>query len=86
MLGSLSAKKKLPEKALGHTQTALILAPEDPDVLENAAATYELVGDRAHAIQYAQKALQKGFALDRMKNDPDMQGVLADPNFRANGK
>ncbi|MGB8325347.1 MAG: protein kinase [Candidatus Acidiferrum sp.] len=86
LLGSLSAKKKMPEKALGHTQTALILAPEDPDVLENAAATYELVGDRAHAIDYAQKALQKGFALDRMKNDPDMQGVLADPNFRANGK
>jgi serine/threonine-protein kinase len=86
VLAVLAAKKKLPDKAMGSLQTALILSPDDPDVLENAAVTYELLGDRPRAVEYAKKSLQKGYVLDRMKNDPDMQGVLADPNFRANGK
>lgn len=85
-LASLCAEKKLSEKALGHLQTSLILAPDDPDVLEDAAVTYELLGDRPHALEFAAKALQKGYAMDRMKNDPDMRGVLSDPNFRAAGK
>lgn len=85
-LASLCAEKKLREKALGHLQTSLILAPDDPDVLEDAAVTYEFLGDRPHALEFAAKALQKGYALERMKNDPDMRGVLSDPNFRAAGK
>jgi tetratricopeptide (TPR) repeat protein len=86
MLASMSAEKKLREKALGHLQTSLILSPEDPDILEDAAGTYEHLGDRARAIEFAEKALQKGFALERMKNDPDLRGVLSDPNFRTAGK
>ena len=86
ILASLCAGKKLREKALGHLQTSLILSPDDPDVLEDAAVTYELLGDRPHALEFAEKALQKGYALERIKNDPDMRGVLSDPNFRATGK
>ena len=67
-------------------QTALILAPDDPDVLESAAATYEVLGDRTRALEFAQKALRKGFSLDRMKSDVDIQGVLNDPKFRPNQK
>jgi serine/threonine protein kinase/tetratricopeptide (TPR) repeat protein len=86
VIASLCAEKNLREKALGHLQTSLILSPEDPDVLEDAAGTYEHLGDRAHAIEYAEKALQKGYAQERMKNDPDLRGVLSDPNFRATGR
>lgn len=86
ILASLCAEKKLQEEALGHLQTSLILSPEDPDILEDAAGTYEHLGDRARAIEYAEKALQKGYALERMKNDPDLRGVLSDRNFRPTGK
>jgi serine/threonine-protein kinase len=85
-LASLSAKKHLADKALGDMETALILAPDDPDVLENAASTYELLGDRTKALEFAQKALRKGISLDRMKIDADIQGVLNDPKFHPNPK
>jgi Tfp pilus assembly protein PilF len=81
VLAYLSAMKKLPEKARSNLQTSLILAPDDPDILEDASNTYEVLLDRPRAIQYAEKALQKGYALDRMQNDPVMQGVVSDPRF-----
>jgi eukaryotic-like serine/threonine-protein kinase len=86
VLASLYAKKQMPEKARSYLQTALALSPDDPDVLEYAAATSELLGERARAVEYGNRALQKGYALGRLKNDPDLQGILSDPNFRANGK
>ena len=81
VLAYLSAKKKLPEKAQSNLQTSLILAPDDPDILEDAACTYELLLDRPRAIEEAEKALQKGYALERMKNDPVLRGVVSDPTF-----
>ena len=86
VLAYLSAMKKLPEKAQSHLQTSLILAPDDPDILEDAANTYELLLDRARAIEYAKKALQKGYALERMENDPVLQGVVSDSKFRSTSK
>jgi eukaryotic-like serine/threonine-protein kinase len=86
VLSSLAAKKKLTDMALVNLQTALILAPDDSDILENGAATYELLGDRKHAIELAEKAVQKGYTLDRMRSDADMQGILNDPNFRPTPK
>jgi serine/threonine protein kinase/tetratricopeptide (TPR) repeat protein len=86
VLAYLSAMKKLPEKAQSHLQTSLILAPDDPDILEDAANTYELLLDRARAIEYAEKALQKGYALERMENDPVLQSVVSDPKFRSTSK
>ena len=86
VLAYLCAMKKLPEKAQSHLQTSLILAPDDPDILEDAANTYELLLDRARAIEYAEKALQKGYALERMENDPVLQGVVSDPKFRSTSK
>jgi len=83
VLAYLSAKKELTGKARSHLQTSLILAPDDSDILEDAACTYELMLDRPRAIEYAEKALQKGYALERMKNDPVLQGVVSDPQFRS---
>ncbi len=83
VLAYLCAKKKLPEKARSHLQTSLILSPDDPDILEDAACTQELLLDRPRAIEYAEKALQKGYALERMQNDPVLQGVVSDPQFHS---
>ncbi|MGB8014010.1 MAG: protein kinase [Terriglobales bacterium] len=85
-LGLLYAKKKLREKAVPRIQSALALSPDDPNVLENAGEAYEDLGDRAQALQYIEKSLQKGFALADLKNAPDLQGLIADPSFRPSGK
>ena len=83
VLASLYAEKQMPEKARSRLQTALALSPDDPDVLEYAADGYELLGERSQALNYASSALKKGYPLDKIKNDPDLQALIADPNFHA---
>jgi eukaryotic-like serine/threonine-protein kinase len=76
------AQKGLREKALTRVQAALARAPENPNVLELVGETYENLGDRPHALEYIEKAVQKGYSLDDLKSSPDLQGILSDPNFR----
>ena len=85
-LGLLYAHKKLREKALSQIRTALALAPEDPDVLQNVGETYEILGDRKQAIEYIEKSLQKGYSLEAVKYDPYLKNLLSDPNFRPSSK
>ena len=85
-LALLYAKKKVREKAQSHIQSALALSPEDASVLENVGEAYEVLGERAHAIQYVERSLQKGYDPAALRNTPDLQGLLSDPNFKPNGK
>jgi serine/threonine protein kinase/tetratricopeptide (TPR) repeat protein len=85
-LGLLYAKKKLHEKAISRIQSALALSPDDPSVLENVGQAYEILGDRAQALQYIEKSLQKGYDLTDLKHTPDLQGLISDPSFRPSGK
>jgi serine/threonine-protein kinase len=85
-LALLYAKKKLREKAFSRIQSALVLSPDDPNVLEAVGEAYEDLGDRAQALQYIEKSLQKGYALATLKNVPDLQGLISDPSFRPSTK
>lgn len=85
-LGLLYAKKKLREKAIPRIQSALALAPDDASVLEGVGQAYEDLGDRARALQYIQKSVQKGYSLADLKTIPDLQALLSDPSFRPRGK
>ena len=85
-LGLVYAQEKLREKAISRIQSALVLAPDDPNVLEDVGEAYEDLGDRAQALQYIEKSLRKGYALTALKNSSDLQGLLSDPNFRPSGK
>jgi eukaryotic-like serine/threonine-protein kinase len=84
ILAIIYAEKKLKEKALTKIQTALALSPDDPEVLENVGITYEQLGYRQRALDYVKKALQKGFAPERVAGDADLQNLVADSNFRPN--
>lgn len=85
-LALLYAEAGQRDKSLSHIQTALVLSPDDADVLENVGEAYEGLHDRKQALQYIEKALQKGYSFDAMKNDPSLKSLLSDPNFRANPK
>ncbi len=85
-LGAFYAEEKLPEKALAHANAALALAPADASVLADVAETYEHLGDRKRAIQYAHDSLQNGYTLTDLQRRPSLPGLLADPSFRASGK
>jgi eukaryotic-like serine/threonine-protein kinase len=81
-LGVLLAKDKQKENSLARVETSLALSPDDTQVLSNVADTYEILGDRRRALEYLEKALQKGLTVEQAKADPDMQGILQDPAFR----
>ncbi len=86
MLSMLYAEDKVREKALSHASIALTLAPKDPWILADIAETYDDLGDRKRAIQYAQGSLKSGYTLTDLQQRPTLLGLLADPSFKAPGK
>jgi eukaryotic-like serine/threonine-protein kinase len=85
-LASLYAADKLNDKALSRIRTSLALAPDDPNVLSNVGEAYEFLGDRAQALQFIEKSLAKGYALEDIHNTPALQSLVADPRFKPSGK
>ena len=86
LLGTYYAEENLRDKALSQAHTAFALEPKDGNVLANIAEIYETIGDRKRAIEYARDSLANGNDLIGLQTQPGLQGVLADPNFRASGK
>ena len=80
-LAALNAHYGLSSQAESRIQTAMALAPDDPSVLADVAEAYELLGQRDRAILAMRKAIQKGFALDQAKGDPELKGLISDPKF-----
>ena len=73
------------EKAIAHIRTALTLDPKDADILADAAVTYDALGDRKRAIEYASASMANGSDLRDLQAQPALQKMLADPSFRPKG-
>ena len=80
-LGVLYARKKLRQEAVLHLQAALTRSPDDPFVLVSAGEGYENLGDRERAIELVERALEKGWSLSQLENDPGQQSIIRDPRF-----
>jgi serine/threonine-protein kinase len=85
-LAALYSYDKLAEKADSKIQTSLALAPDDSNVLANVGEAYELLGNRAEALKYIEKSIEKGYALDDITDTPSLQALVADPRFKPTGK
>ncbi|MGA2850567.1 MAG: tetratricopeptide repeat protein [Terracidiphilus sp.] len=85
-LAGYYAGDKMTEKALERIRTALALAPDDPNVLSNVGAAYEALGQRDRALQSILKAMRKGYALDDLISNPDLQSLIKDPRFKPPAK
>ena len=82
LLAILYAEKKRRQESLIRIQTALALAPNDPEILENVAIAYERLDDRSQSMQYISEALAKGLSIDELKGEPDLQSLIATPEFQ----
>jgi serine/threonine-protein kinase len=80
-LSTLEAESGQRDKSLRHAEAALALAPKDPNVLADLAATYEALGDRTQALKYVQQSLENGYTLTGLQSRPGLQNLLADPHF-----
>jgi serine/threonine-protein kinase len=85
-LAMLYAFDKLNQKSTASIRTSLALAPDDSNVLDNVGEAYELLGNRNLALKYIEKSLQKGYALDNLRSDPNLQALVADPRFKPPGR
>jgi serine/threonine-protein kinase len=85
-LATLYAEDQLRDMALSHANAALALAPLDPGVLSDLAETYERLGNRPRALQFAQRSLENGYTLTDLQLRPVFHALLADPGFRPRNK
>jgi serine/threonine-protein kinase len=60
---------------------ALRLAPDEGEVLFQAAGVVEFLGDRARALALVKKALDSGYSRDEIARAPNMEALRADPRF-----
>jgi eukaryotic-like serine/threonine-protein kinase len=58
-------------------------AKKPASVLFNAAVVYELEGDRPQALERLGSALQAGFTLKEIKNEPDLVNLRADARYQS---
>jgi len=86
VLASLYAREKQKDQALSQIQTALALSATDPPTLVYVGVAYENLGDRRLALQYIDQALSAGFPADKIRNDPELQELLKDKDFRLHEK
>ena len=86
MLSTFYGEDQQREKAISHANKALAIAPKDPDILADVSETYNFLGERRRAIEYAEESLKYGNTLDDLKERPKLLPVLADPNFCVHGK
>lgn len=80
-LAALLAAAGQRDKAEVNLRASLLLSPESPSVLAEAADAYESLGDRRQAIACLERAMKNGLAPVQLNGDPLLYGIAADPNF-----
>jgi eukaryotic-like serine/threonine-protein kinase len=70
------------DQAEPHIQTALALAPNDPDILETAATADENLGNHKMGVKFMNEAFSRGFTWQGAVNDPEAQSLLKDPGLQ----
>ena len=86
VLANLYAEKSMRGQALTRIRSAQGLSPDDPQILQEVADAAEKLGDRKAALEYINRALQKGATIDSLASDPDLQELVKDPGVRLPAK
>ncbi len=81
LLGRCLARTGAPGRAWSEIRRGVALAPEDQDVLETAAAAAMVLGKKAEALAWLQKAVARGYGLVEIQHDPDFAALRVEPGF-----
>lgn len=82
-LGLLYSKLQRRQDALTHLQAALALEPKNPRVQAMVGEAYENFGDRRLALSYVGSAIQNGWDIEELYQNPDLKSFAADPKVQS---
>jgi len=75
-LAAYYARTRNSQLALTRLNTALALAPKSPEVQAAAAEVYEVLGQRARAVEFVRRALALGYPRQRLQRNPALSKLL----------
>lgn len=70
------------KKAEVYLEQALKLAPKDGWVQYVAASTHEKLGNREKALDWIKNAIESGYSIAEITNQPDLKELVADDKFK----
>jgi serine/threonine-protein kinase len=82
-LALYTAKTGQPDEALRNLDEVLKYAPNDKNILFNAAIVSELTGNRARALEFLGRAIQGGYSLNEIAAEPELGKLRQDPSYGA---
>jgi serine/threonine protein kinase/tetratricopeptide (TPR) repeat protein len=80
-LGIYHAMRGERTPALGNLRASLRLQPNSPDLLFNAAITYQQLGDTKHALDALEEAVSLGVSAEMLRDTPNFDQLQANPRF-----
>jgi tetratricopeptide (TPR) repeat protein/tRNA A-37 threonylcarbamoyl transferase component Bud32/TolB-like protein len=81
-LAVIYAKVGNHEKALANISRAKELAPNDVSILLNCILAFEIVDQRAEALQAFQEYMQLGGSIEEVRGQADLSGLFTDPVYQ----
>jgi len=82
-LAQYYAKKGDSRLAIERLNTALALSPETAEINAAAAEVFELLGQRAKGVEFADKSIRLGYSRQRLKRNPELAKLLQDLKLKA---
>ena len=68
-------------EAIEAIEKALALAPENVDGMRRAGEIYYYFGDRSKAIHWFHEAVRRGYSVELLKREPELESLISDPEF-----
>ena len=78
-----AAKLGLGEEAVQYAEEAFKLSPENGTVLYKRAVVHALLGETQAAVNWLDRALQKGYSPSSAASDDDLRAIRALPQVAA---
>lgn len=66
-----------------YTERSIRLNAADAAILFHAGTTYERMGEREHALNWIGKALDAGYSVSEVLNQPELRDLYSDPKFKS---
>jgi tetratricopeptide (TPR) repeat protein len=80
-LSSYYAKKGDAKRAQDFIRRARAIDPNDNELMYYEGLDHALAGEKKEALQSLRMAFEHGYSAEEAKNDPELKGLQADPEF-----